>query len=222
MTTHAPTTPVSDTPDPATPELYLPASLGWYREAANWLVGLATAAIVFSITNVETLQLQSITAWLYALMLLAFLVSTLSGIVFYFFITEYAHNFLKREQCAALYALAGSTPEQKARYATNCVTSQTDANKSADSYNLYFMIMLPSFAVGVLLAFSLAVGMVLIKKPDKTARSYKLQPVPTTLLTPHGVMMIDEATGTSWLLESDTAKRFQWHIIKPPIDDTKP
>ncbi|MFC5411840.1 hypothetical protein ACFPMF_21130 [Larkinella bovis] len=208
-------------PDTVTPELHLPASLGWYREAANWLVGLATASIVFGITNLEKFSYTPFASWLYGLMLLAFLVTTVSGIFFYFFITDYAHNYLRREKYASLYNNASATPEQKQTYEQECTVSKKKADSSAQSYAFYFRIMLPSFSIGVCLAAGLALTTLLIQEKKQTP-GFKVVAIPITPLTPQGALMIDETTGKSWVLQADTTSQLRWRMVEEPVSVQTP
>src|SRR2546428_1116612 len=71
----------------------LPTTLAWYRDAANWVVGLSTGALAAGLAYRDEIQLAERTPRVvFSLSALAFLVAVVAGIQFYFWITTYGNQ----------------------------------------------------------------------------------------------------------------------------------
>lgn len=131
----------------------LPETLAGYREAANWLVGLSTAALAGSFALLEKI----LPAPLATRLLLAggaamLLVTAAAGIVFYFWLLEIG-NLIERE---AELAQVG-VPTQAQQSAIERIRSRTKA--STRHMQMTYYVMFICFFIGMLLPIGIGGGL---------------------------------------------------------------
>ncbi len=78
--------------DLAVTESKLPTTLGWYRDAANWVVGLSAGALAAAITQIDRVRGAGRgPEAIFVVAAILFLIALVSGIQFYLWLTSYGN-----------------------------------------------------------------------------------------------------------------------------------
>lgn len=130
----------------------LPATLAWYRDAANWVVGLSTGAIAAGLMFHEEIHTGGgVAKILFGVSGLLFVIAIICGVQFYFWITSYANQREARDELTAELA---KTPSD-----TNKQADRLKLDESMDRAEVRF----GNFYIGLLWAFHLgALGFVIL------------------------------------------------------------
>lgn len=181
----------------------LPVTLNWYREAANWLVGLAAAATAGSIALLETVRVAQASLRLsFALGLVGLSAAVVSGILFYWWLLKYANLLEVDRRCrAASWPLLPSGPQDQKR--------QADLNEAKTTYAFFHNALLWAFTLGLLAPASVGIILLFGKQPvppdvpaytvisiDEASRGAK---------NPQTIALVVEAhSGQTWAIRSDS------------------
>ncbi|MEP6620184.1 MAG: hypothetical protein ABJE47_12755, partial [bacterium] len=204
------TSPVVAAAAPAKVEL--PATLTWYRDAANWMVGLSTGALAAGFAfKTELLSASSTARALFAFGAIAFFIAVIAGIQFYFWITSYANKRELRDRVRA--SLDTVTPAD--RPAAEAKIDRLEGRmKVADMfYGFFYYLLLVAFHLGVV-GYAAAAAFV-FSRPKAPDQLWDVVVVPccTTVHCkvpqPH-VLRIEHTTGRTWYLSSDSLHAGAW------------
>jgi hypothetical protein len=178
----------------------LPVTIDWYRQAANWLVGLSTGALAVGLTLADRVQAQSVTVQrLFLASGLAFLIAVVAGVRFYLWVTTYANQ---REQRDAAKDDAGKVvPEQRMA-------------KSLRRAAVTYQALLWSFTIGV--GFAAVDILVLVTREHPTPGHWTVVSSPVPLVgcaTRPGTFLLNGDTSSVYLLERSDSGTFAWQRI---------
>ncbi|MBO0929428.1 hypothetical protein [Fibrella aquatilis] len=196
---------------PAYPDIHLPPTLDWYRQAANWLVGLATGALAVGLSSADHIPFNThYQQWVAGLTIACFLVTVGSGVAFYLAITRFANCLEQREKYGAWYE--GITlAEQKEIILCKHRKADKDSKAAETTYGFFYGTMLWSFLVAV-------VGMVLtlvgILRAPAIPKPQKLTVFTASIPRSQQTILLDETSNRTWLLTTDTARRLIWQPIQ--------
>ena len=175
----------------------LPTTIDWYRQAANWLVGLSTGALGVGLTLADRVQAQSV--WVQRLFLfsgLAFLIAVIAGVRFYLWIITYANQREQRDKATKPEDIAAA--EQRMATAVR-------------RYSLMYGVLLWSFTIGVGLAAVDIVMLVAREHPTPGHWTIVSSPVPLAgCETRPGTFLLNADTSAVWLLERSDSGTFGW------------
>jgi len=178
----------------------LPATIDWYRQAANWLVGLSTGALGVGLTLADRVQAQSV--WIQRLFLvsgLAFLIAVIAGVRFYLWIIDYANQREQRDKA--------TKPEDIAAAGQRMATA-------VRGYSSWYRALLWSFTIGVGLAAGDIVMLVTREHPTPGHWTIVSSPVPLAgCETRPGTFLLNADTSAVWLLERSDSGAFGWQRI---------
>ena len=177
----------------------LPVTIDWYRQAANWLVGLSTGALGVGLTLADRVQAQSVAVQRFFLLSgLAFLIAVLSGVFFYLWITTYANQREQRDK---------AKPEDVA-------AAEQRMGTSMRRYSFMYQALLWSFTIGVGLAAGDIVMLVTREHPTPGHWTIVSSPVPLAgCETRPGTFLLNADTSAVWLLERSDSGTFGWQRI---------
>jgi hypothetical protein len=184
------------------PPLALPVTLDWYRQAANWLVGLSTAAIGAGFSVAGKVRAQTVPIRIVFLASgFAFLVAVLGGVFFYLWITNYANQLEQR---------AARLPETPA----NTVQAQDAALATASKrYTFFYELLLWSFPAAVLLV-AVDVILVVCQPPGQPEIALVAGAIAHDRGTPQeGAVLLKDGSGTVWILSRDDSGKTVWRGI---------
>lgn len=194
----------------------LPETLGWYRDAANWIVGISTGAVAGVLAIRESLTEADPPAQMAAgVSAIAFVFAIVAGIQFYLWIVTFANQ---RERRNRLHADVARAADDKKGEVADAMAREERAERR---FGYWYVALLWSFHVGTVAAVAAAV-LYLAQPPQadeawsisQVSRCRKLdcrQQVPATL-------RIETRSGRSWLLDLDTAGVSRW----VPVDTLVP
>lgn len=164
----------------------LPESLDWYRQSANWLVGLASGALAITASLAEKLIAQGrISKILFTFEGLSFLVTILCGVTFHFLLVSYG-NSLELKHWAP--------PEQKESF-------QRRIGDAAASYPKFYYAMVISFAAGAIFLALLAFSAILPGQKSGISQEVIILPEasqPIALYAEGPILLVDRKLGEVW------------------------
>lgn len=198
------------------PAVDLPPTLDWYRQAANWLVGLSTGAIAAGVTmSGEIRQAAPVARGLVFPTGLAFLLAVVSGVLFYFWILKFANSYERRTMLRAQHA-AESDPAKCTEIEKKIAVLDRVISTEAGAYLRFYRLLLGSFLIGV--SF-LAVTLFLLVMPGREAvagDAYQLMTVPVAENDASvGVqtVLVDRRNGRTWMLVAAADGTVHWAPI---------
>jgi hypothetical protein len=194
------------TPKPQNGSPELPATLTWYRDAANWIVGLSTAALAAGLTYREEIRAAAqLPRLIFFISALAFLVALVAGIQFYFWLTTYGNQRERRD------GLRGQSEAESK-------DAESKMARAARRFGRWYGILLWAFHVGIV---GYAVSTIWLLSKDDTAgrpeASWSLAVVPAQDCCGRGrpqLFKIEEHTGRIWYLTADSTRRGVWRQIQ--------
>lgn len=194
----------------------LPATLSWYRDAANWVVGLSTGGIAGALAYHKDLASASRTALaIFTASTIALFLAVLAGIQFYFWITSYANQLERRNR---LNSTILGWPHPTDPDTEKAVEDASSKMKKAESrFGYFYSALLWCFHIGAVGLGTVAVYAIAIPKP--TPAEWTLVTVPCCptarcrLPQPH-VLRIEKGSGTTWYLTSDSLAPAKWVPIE--------
>lgn len=200
-----------------TPDLKLPPTLDWYRQAANWLVGLSTGALAVELSLLETIQKQpSGVKLLFTLTGMMYLAAIVTGVFFYYYMTAYANRLETKDKYLIFKNHAGLTPAQRHLYETKISEADGGMANAKTWYNMFYTASFWSFMAGALL-LTASLGLLLVASPaaDPPGRYLLLKTAPgDSALT---LYPIKETKGDIWILEKRGAV-YQWQRLPYDLD----
>lgn len=194
---------------PAVVESKLPASLGWYRDAANWVVGLSTGALAAGITQLERIGMAAQPAQVvFALATMFFLLAVVSGIQFYFWLTSYGNAREHRDRLEATAARSATRDAQLTH-------AESTLSQSERRFGFFHDAMIWTFHLGIL-GFAFVALWLLIGDPKHTREwSIAIAACDSAPLCPHRrsyVIKVEKHTGEArYLIDSQGIPR--WIVI---------
>lgn len=200
----------------------LPATLSWYRDAANWVVGLSTGALAAAFAYREDIQAATQTPRVvFVAAAIAFLIALLAGIQYYFWITTYANQRERRDRLQS--SLTSVPSEEQPAAQAHIADAAKRMERAEQRFGYFHTLLLWSFHFGV---FGYAtVTAVMFTRPNLPEESWELVTVPCCpaarcrIPQPH-VLRIERTTGRTWFLTADSVRAGQWHSIPELGADT--
>lgn len=201
----------STTPAPSE----LPATIAWYRDDANWIVGLSTGALAGAIVyKSDVLSAPPVTQLIILAAVICFFASVLSGIQFYVWITSYANSREFRDQRKRDLSTEPAAKHDKIQ--ADITSAERQMELAQRRYGYFHTILLYVFHLGGLL---FAVGMIaLFMHPKAPEQSWELVSMPCCpavkcrIPQPH-VLRIEKTTGETWFLTGDSTRVGVWQRI---------
>lgn len=147
----------------------LPHALDWYRQTANWLVGLSAASLAWlSTVAFDVLATHSWSIYLLIGAGLAMVLALLAGIYFYISLTAYGHAF--EELFKANELLDAETDSNKKSELQSKVDEESKRMKSSENwYGALYLIMVICFTFGVMSITGLSVVHFGKVRPEQSA-----------------------------------------------------
>jgi hypothetical protein len=191
----------------------LPATLDWYRQGANWLVGLSTGAIAAGLALTDKIQgLGSGSVWLLRLAGLAFLVTVVAGVFSYFFLNSIGNALELRAGVREKIAKGDTQALQD-----ELKVHQGKLEKAHGRYWVLYTVCLVAFPVGVLFG-AIEVWQITSRRPAPIAQRWRVTGVDVPGMA---AVMVEESSAEAWGLVTDSASRaFVWR--RTPRDSTRP
>ena len=199
----------------------LPETLSWYRDGANWVVGLSTGALAAGLAYRE--QLQGTTWQPRAVFIVAagaFVVAVVAGLQLYFWLITYGNQHEQRERLSS--QLAAPNADKSAPNADKSTLEErlADAKKHADRAlsvlgNLYYVLLL-SFHVGVAGYAFTTIVLLSTTAPAKPEWSIAWPgdcPGATCSGAAPRAVVIETGLGKAWYLASDSTGATAWRPL---------
>lgn len=197
-------------PLPAYPEVHLPPTLDWYRQAANWLVGLATGVLAVGLSSADKIPFETPgQQWIACLCIVCFLVTVGSGIAFYFWITSFANCLERREKFTNWHQNA-TTEDLKKEYLRKHVEADEASVRAGSWYTFFYNGMMWSFLAATLCMVLTLIGILRAEPTPKT-------PELTIFGADKQTFMVDKMSGTTWILTTDPAHHLTWQPVDIPL-----
>jgi hypothetical protein len=216
---------------PATDRSVLPETLAWYRDAANWIVGISTGALA------GTLAIRDVFAGAgrpvqvaVGLGVLLFVVAIVSGVQFYLWIVTFANQRERRLHLEAesapvpapvpvpALAPAPEAGADAAPHAEAIRDARTREDRAEGRFGMWYTSLLWCFHAATI-AYGAAAAIFVASpsaRPEQWITTQLRQCVPPECRAqlPVAVKM-ETVSGRSWRLELDASGTPQWH----PIED---
>jgi phage shock protein PspC (stress-responsive transcriptional regulator) len=200
----------------ASARLELPTSLQWYREGANWVVGLSTAALGAGFAlRADVLTAPTAGRIGFVVSSFAFLVAVVTGILFYFWLNFYANESENLERIKAEAA-----PMDEAARVEMTKESKRQISRATSWYQRLYYVLFGAFFAGILGYMLLTAAMFWHTMPPE--ESWELLTVPCCVAArcrvpqPH-VLRIEKRSGRTWYLTSDSTVPARWIPIAAPV-----
>lgn len=203
---------MSPNTDPGTP--VLPVTLSWYRDAANWVVGLSTGALAAGFTYREPIQsAPPFVRGVFVAAAILFLVALVAGIQFYFWLTTYGNQRERRERVAAGMPQTRKEEQEKE---VALQDAEQRLQRASRRYGYFYALLLWAFHLGVL-GYAVVTAS-LFTRPRPTPEAWQIVALPCCpgarcrVSQPH-VLRIETTTGRAWYLAADSLAPVSWTRI---------
>ena len=194
----------------------LPATLDWYRQAANWLVGLSTGAVAIGLTNLERIERsEGHIKVLCGSAGVFFLLAILSGIFFYIWLTALANGLEYREKHSASVD-AEADPGRKRELEEKMRRAEGKIARARKWFPRFYWTLMFTFPFGVLL-ISVAILVSLAQGADKQP-SYSIITAPPITINGNlgamaDVIRFEGKSGKAWVMIRDPSGQFRWREV---------
>jgi hypothetical protein len=197
----------------------LPATLQWYRDGANWIVGLSTGAIAASIAYYDKFVLLDRLALAVLLLAMgAFTLSVLCGILFYIWVIAYGNQREYVERLQRDLAAAAGDAHKTHALKLQITASEAKRDGALEHMRAFYKPLLWTFFAGVI-ALALSAG-AYIANPRPPETLWSVQTMTTTAApTSPGehaqslVIRLDTKSGEAWFLVTGTDAKPVWRRI---------
>jgi hypothetical protein len=196
----------------------LPATLQWYRDGANWIVGLSTGAIAASIAYYDKfVLLDRLALAVLLLAMAAFVVSVLCGIFFYIWVIAYGNQREYVERLQHDLASAAGDAHKTQALKLQVAASEAKRDGALEHMRAFYKPLLWTFFVGVI-ALALSAG-AYIANPRPAETLWSLQTVTMSSAPAPGeqpkslVIRLETKSGETWLLVTGPDSRPVWRRI---------
>lgn len=194
----------------------IPATLDWYRQGANWLVGLSTGAVAIGLTNLERIEgSEGHIKILCGLAGVFFLVSILSGILFYFWLSTLANGLESKERHSTSEATE-TDPTKKADLQGKVKRAEAKVTKARRWFPRFYWALIVTFPFGVILVSGAILATLARQKSDPPSYSIIAIPVASSsggTPTAASVMRFEKKSGKAWIMIRDSAGQFKWREV---------
>ncbi len=202
-------------PKPDSANSALPTTLGWYRDAANWIVGLSAGAVAAGLAYHH--EIQSATSGIRISFLVAsllFVLAIVSGIQFYFWLTSYANQRERRDRLDE--DLKKQVQGESRTDLRDQMSDSTAKIRSAQRrFGFFYTSLLWTFHLGTI-GFTLVTVWLVSARSEKphswtvTSGPCCSSPGPPS---PLYALRIDQSSGETWYLTVDSTKSYVWRRI---------
>lgn len=186
-----------------------PKSLDWYRQAANWLVGLSTGGLLLMTSLIgDVRDADRWTSLSFALAGLAFLLSVICGVLFYLHVLTLG-NTIERLAEISLGDEATSQDKEKRQ------KLETKKERAEHWFLLFYRGVLLFFPIGLLFTAAVLV-LTIVERPPPPNGFVVVNGVRSTLAGEADTvsLLVDVHEGRSWVLRSTEAGQLRWEPVQ--------
>jgi len=193
----------------------LPTSLDWYRQAANWLVGLSTGAVALGLTVIGELKKQSAATKLLAAATGGTLVLTvLIGVFFYLFILNFANIRERRRDDQRKLADSRDVPARQ-QLERRIAKAKDDEREYLQSINFYYRLMIVVFPLSLLFIVGTITASVVTSGGGEG--DHRVIRLPTGTPAAGRTFILDQKSGRLWEISGYDRPGSAVRVVPVPV-----
>ena len=203
-------------PNPNTATSELPTTLAWYRDAANWIVGLSAGAVAAALAYHREIQSAALGIRISFLAAgLLFVLAIVCGIQFYFWLTSYANQRELRDRLEEELKKEVHEPI-KIELTKEVSYAAAEMQTAQDRSGFFYTGLLWTFHLGTI-SFAFVTGW-LVSAPSEPSHSWTVTSTSCCSspgrLSPLCGLRVDQSTGETSYLTLDSTKSYVWRRIE--------